>query len=95
MNRDVCKHFVPRALHCAECTEEQPKERALNTEMNGRRVKRIWWSNGESLTTEDQRTLFLAATCHGDRDEFWVVQYEGNVEIARHNCRYIETIEWA
>lgn len=70
----------------------------MNTEMNGKQVKRIWWNgaNGdESMKTEGQRTLMLAATHHGDRDEFWVVQYEDTVEVARHNCKYIETIEWA
>lgn len=70
----------------------------MNTEMNGKQVKRIWWNgaNGdESMTTEGQRTLMLAATHHGDRDEFWVVQYEDTVEVARHNCKYIATIEWA
>lgn len=70
----------------------------MNTEMNGKQVKRIWWkgANGdESMATEGQRTLMLAATYHGDRDEFWVVQYEDAVEVARHNCKYIVTIEWA
>lgn len=70
----------------------------MNIEMNGKQVKRIWWNgaNGdESLAAEGQRTLMLAATFHGDRDEFWVVQFEDMVEVARHNCKHIATIEWA
>jgi len=31
----------------------------------------------------------------GDRDEFWIVQTKDGAEVARHNPRYVETIEWA
>lgn len=70
----------------------------MNIEMNGKQVSRIWWNGDDcdkSMTAIGQRTLMLAATYHGDRDEFWVVQFENLVEVARHNCKYIATIEWA
>ena len=70
----------------------------MNIEMNGKQVKKIWWNgaNGdESMIAEGQRTLMLSATYHGDRDEFWVVQFEDMREVARHNCKSISTIEWA
>jgi hypothetical protein len=69
----------------------------VTVDMNGKQVKRIWWrgANGDaSMFTEGQRTLRLSATHHGDRDEFWIVQYEDMIEVARHNCRNIATIEW-
>lgn len=67
----------------------------MNTTMNGKQIERIFLSNDQRITTGGQRTLMLSATHHGDRDEFWVVQYEDMVEVARHNCKYIVTIEWA
>lgn len=39
--------------------------------------------------------LYLSATYHGDRDEFWIVQEKHGTEVARHNPRFIKTIQWA
>ena len=70
----------------------------MKKEMDGKQVKEIWWlsANGdESLIAQGQRTLYLSATYHGDRDEFWVIQYDDMIEVARHNCKYIASIKWA
>lgn len=70
----------------------------MDSSHNGRKVKRVWWNgaNGdESLLASDSVSLVFVATYHGDRDEFWVVQSVGGTEIARHNARYIASIEWA
>jgi len=40
-------------------------------------------------------SLHLSATYHGDHEEFWIVQMDKGVEVARHNPRYVETIAWA
>lgn len=65
---------------------------------NGRNIKRIWWygANGDtSITASDSVSLVFAATYHGDRDEFWIVQSIDGKETARHNARFIASIEWA
>lgn len=69
----------------------------MTTEMNGRRIGRIWFENNEGFScieSNGECELVLSATKHGDRDEFWVVQYSGIHEVTRHNCRFISTIEW-
>jgi hypothetical protein len=70
----------------------------MNTEMNGKQISKIWWINdyGDScIEAKGQKTLMLSATYHGDRDEFWVIEYDDMQEVARHNCRDIATITWA
>ena len=70
----------------------------MNTEMNGKQIASVCWINehGDSvIKAKDQKTLALSATYHGDRDEFWVVEYDDMQEVARHNCRNIASINWA
>lgn len=70
----------------------------MDRALNGKLVKRIWWNwaNGdETVSASDSVTLTFAATYHGDRDEFWIIQMADGVETARHNARHVATIEWA
>ena len=39
--------------------------------------------------------LMLSCEFHGDHDEDWIIETRDGVEIARHNVRYVETIQWA
>lgn len=73
----------------------------MNVEMHGKKIAAVLWPDTE---TEKGRCLMvgygcddmhLSATYHGDRDEFWIVQTKDGAEVARHNPRYVETIEWA
>ena len=72
----------------------------MNISMDGKQIKSVCWTDTES---EQGRCLpsglngcrlYLSATYHGDRDEFWVVAEKDGHEIARHNIKYIESIEW-
>jgi hypothetical protein len=71
----------------------------MNTNMNGKEIKQIWWPDTESeqgrnVLSDGERTLHLSASYHGDHDEFWIVEcYQGN-EVSRHNPRYVESIIW-
>jgi len=69
----------------------------MNIEMNGKQVQCIVWENADgeqTVTAKGQVTLMLSATYHGDRDEFWIIQFEDMVEVARHNCKYIASVVW-
>lgn len=63
-------------------------------DLHGKKAKRVWFVDEESLTATDSRMLIFTINYHGDRDECWIVQQENGVEVARHNCKYIATIEW-
>lgn len=74
----------------------------MNLDMDGKKIMAVSWPDSGNETGRSWRVgytgcdgLFLSAKHHGDRDEFWVVQMKGGEEVARHNARYIETIEWA
>ena len=66
----------------------------MNINMDGKRVKTIIFPGDIELTRTIEKTLTLSATCHGDRDEFWIIECIEGVETARHNCRLIESILW-
>jgi hypothetical protein len=59
----------------------------MNIEMNNKQIKSISFPDGGIVKTEGQTTLALSATYHGDRDEFWVVQYNDMKEIARQSSK--------
>jgi len=72
----------------------------MNVEMHGKEIAAVFWPDTE---TEKGRTLkagdgcdnlYLNATYHGDRDEFWIVQMKDGEEVARHNPRFVESIVW-
>lgn len=67
----------------------------MNTNMNGRMVKHIAFSNGEMISPREGIKLKLSATHHGDHDEFWVVEFDNDKEVSRHNCKHLETITWS
>lgn len=75
----------------------------MNDELNGKLIKTIHWPDsgnelGRHLTTNETTQLELSVSYHGDRDEFWVIEYrniDGELkEVARHNPRYAESIVW-
>lgn len=67
----------------------------MNIDMNGKKVHSVVFSNGDTIRDQIGNELALSATHHGDHDEFWIVVTNKGKEIARHNLRYIESIEWA
>ena len=73
----------------------------MDTSWNGRKINAVYWPDteaeqGRCLVAGDQcGDLWLSATYHGDRDEFWIVQEKSGVEVARHNMRLVESIQWA
>ena len=66
----------------------------MNKDMNGKKASIINFSNGDSLVATVGTQLILSATYHGDRDEFWITVIQAGKEVARHNCRHIESITW-
>jgi hypothetical protein len=75
----------------------------MSTEMNGKAIRSVWWPDsgndlGRHIIANDEVSIEMSATYRGDHDEFWIVEYravKGELkEFARHNPRYIETIEW-
>ncbi len=66
----------------------------MNVSMHGKAISKIFFASGESITSCPEKILWLSATYHGDRDEFWVIEQSCGTEIARHNPKYLETIQW-
>lgn len=73
----------------------------MNTNMHMKPIKAVYWPDTEAeqgrhlITGDECGNLYLSATYHGDRDEFWIVQEKNGVEVARHNPAFVETIQWA
>lgn len=73
----------------------------MNVNMHRRKINAVYWPDtdteqGRMLWSGDEcGELYLSATYHGDRDEFWIVQEKHGTEVARHNPRFVETIKWA
>ncbi len=71
----------------------------MNVKMNGKKVFKIFFPSQEVLTSSDESDdkklkLHLSATHHGDRDEFWIVATANGEETERHNCKFLESIQW-
>ena len=68
----------------------------------GRKIKACFWPDSEG---EKGRCLFanmhgagelvMRQEFHGEYDCDWVIELLNGKEIARHNPRYMETIQWA
>ncbi len=77
----------------------------MNTkEMNGKQISRVDWpdtaqDSGIHIKANEGLLLEMSATYHGNRDEFWIVEYHkinGEFrEVARHNPKYIDSFRWA
>jgi hypothetical protein len=73
----------------------------MNTEMHGKKITAVYWpdTNDETgrclVSGAECGDLHLSATYHGDHDEFWIVQTKNGEEVARHNPKFAETIQWA
>ncbi len=69
--------------------------------MEAKKIKAIYWPDTETeqgrclVTGPECGELTLANFYHGDHDENWIIQTLNGVEVARHNPRYVETIQWA
>ncbi len=64
---------------------------------NGRKAIGLWWNgaNGdESLTRKDNQEFIYHSEYHGDHSENWILVLENGKEIARHNTKYIASINW-
>lgn len=57
----------------------------MNIDMNGKKIAKVIFSNGEQITADEFISITLSATYHGDRDEFWVIVSKGGTETERHN----------
>ena len=73
----------------------------MTNEMNGKLIDHITWllsgehgPSEELLRSKDGKQLVLSVTYHGDRDEHWVLQMQGNVELQRFNCKNLASIVW-
>lgn len=65
----------------------------------GAAIRRIWFGDGNSMGAGEtsgghNRTMELGVDFCGDRHEFYVLHFEDGIEVARHNIRYIASIEW-
>lgn len=74
----------------------------MDRSMNGKKIDVVYLPDtndeyGRQLVAGHPgcESLHLSATYHGDHEEFWIVQIDKGVEVARHNPRYVETIAWA
>lgn len=63
----------------------------MNIQMHGKKIRKVFLPDQTELNGD----MWLSATYHGDRDEFWIVSETDGVEIQRTNARHVETIIWA
>jgi mannose-6-phosphate isomerase-like protein (cupin superfamily) len=63
----------------------------MNTQMNGKKIKCVTWPDGEEISGPG---IYLSATYHGDRDEFWIIKEVDGKEVARFNPRFVDAISW-
>ena len=67
---------------------------------NGKRAKAIFFATvpddpaGNGIHATETVSLEYESECHGDRDEIWIVEKHEGKEVARHNVKFIESIQW-
>jgi hypothetical protein len=68
---------------------------------SGIKVKSIWWNAGSEgyvsglvAGTGKVRTMETLNEFHGEYDLDWVIEKHDGVEVSRHNCKLIESINW-
>jgi hypothetical protein len=71
----------------------------MDINYHGKKIAEIWLpGEGNAFETRMQsnqdQTLSLSFTHHGDRDEMWVVASIGGVESSRINVKQITEITW-
>jgi hypothetical protein len=72
----------------------------MNTDMHGKKINvfEITIStvsgNPERHSSGRGAELYLSANCHGDRDEFWIVETKSGMETRRWNTKAVSYIEW-
>jgi len=69
------------------------------SEHNEQKVKAIFWPSEDHLTLHSKNQsgsgqLVFREIDYGDRYESWIVELRDGKEIARHNTRFIKTIQW-
>jgi hypothetical protein len=75
----------------------------MNTRMHGKPVAAIYFAGGvgneygnpEVIRSDSKRTMHLSATHHGDHDQFWIVECDGDKEVRRHRASHVDSITWA
>ncbi len=65
----------------------------MENELDGKKVREIWFDRHSHVASGGHRTL-LVKKINYLRDEWWVLQIESGVEVARHNLARVETIKW-
>ena len=60
---------------------------------HGRKAAKVWFSNGEQINNVEHEIVCVKEYL-GDRDEIWMVLMREGKELARHNTRYVESIQW-
>ena len=68
--------------------------------LDGKRIRTLWFANVRGgmqpyVESANGRKLEMSAIYMGDRTELWVIETEGDKEVARYNARVIESIHWA
>ncbi len=65
--------------------------------MHGKKIAAVLWPDTE---TEKGRCLMAGYSCDdlylevAKNGESWILQIKDGAEVARHNLRYVETVEW-
>jgi hypothetical protein len=62
---------------------------------DGRSIHSIYFPNGDCVIAGNNETLEIQNDYHGDYCIDWAILTRNGDEIARYNCRFIETIRWA
>lgn len=95
---DVMATEIHRLRACISQTPGNVGDNLTNG-MEGRRIASIEWhkTGGNVLLVAGRGCdeLILSTLGRGDSERLWVRQVTGGKEIAVHNMRYIQTIEWA
>ena len=66
-------------------------------------IDRIWFMNehGDSqieapyYKDDNKKKLYYLTEYYGDHSENWVIEENEGKEVARHNTKFIATIEWS
>jgi len=66
-------------------------------------ISSIWFMNEHGDTKivapyyrdDNKKKLYYLTEYHGDHSENWVIEEENGREVARHNTKFITSIEWS
>lgn len=66
----------------------------MRDKADGSLIEMLIFPNGEKISGINGFDIILQNEYHGEYDIDWAIVRSGNIEQARHNLKYVESVIW-